>query len=44
MADALTLLGTQAIDTGAYLLHPSVERIDRNAADLSVTIALETPI
>jgi DEAD/DEAH box helicase/Helicase conserved C-terminal domain len=43
MADALTLLGTQAIDTGAYLLHPSVERIDRDAADLYVTVALETP-
>lgn len=43
MADALTLLGTQPIDTGAYLLHPTVERIDRNAADLHVTVALETP-
>jgi hypothetical protein len=43
MAEVLTNLGMQAIDTGSYLLYPFVERIERRGITLIVTVALEIP-
>jgi hypothetical protein len=43
LADALVSLGMRPIDTGSFLLHAFVERIDRQGDTLRATIALEAP-
>jgi hypothetical protein len=44
LAHALTMIGARAVDTGSYLLHPFIERIDRRGDTLRANIALEAPI
>jgi hypothetical protein len=43
MATALTTIGSRPVDTGAYLLYPYVERVQREGAELVATVALEAP-
>jgi hypothetical protein len=43
LADALTQLGLRPIDTGSFLLHAFVERVDRDGEALRATVALEAP-
>jgi hypothetical protein len=43
LADAVVMLGVRPIDTGLFLLHAFVERIDRHDDVLAATLALEGP-
>jgi hypothetical protein len=43
LADALAVVGVRPIDTGLLLLHPFIERVDRQGDTVAVTLALEAP-